>query len=53
MAGDCRRLGDLDAARRHLRLGLAAADERDDDGNGRTIRGGLDGLDERLTALSP
>ena len=41
MAGDCRRLGDLDAARRHLRLGLAAADRLDGDGYGHLVRDGV------------
>src|SRR5690349_19674286 len=42
------RLGEVDDAREHLRLGLAAVDELPDDGYGQMIRGGLDGLAERL-----
>jgi hypothetical protein len=43
-----RRLGDLTAARRHLELGLAAVPALGDDGYGRMIRAGLDGLAARL-----
>jgi hypothetical protein len=45
---DYRKLGDVAAARRHLALGLAAAGTLPDDGYGAMIRGGLDGLSERL-----
>jgi hypothetical protein len=45
---DYRKLGDLDAARRHQELGTAAAPALLDDGYGRMIRGGLDRLRERL-----
>lgn len=46
---DChRRLGDLDAAREHLARGQAAAGALPDDGYGQMIRGGLEGLAERL-----
>jgi hypothetical protein len=42
------RLGELDDAQEHLRLGLAAVDELPDDGYGQLIRGGLERLAERL-----
>lgn len=45
-----RRLGNPDAARRHLALGLHALDALPDDGYGRLIRGGLDRLAARLEA---
>ena len=43
-----RKLGDLDSARRHLDLGLAAVGALGEDGYGAMIRRGLDGLAERL-----
>lgn len=43
-----RKLGELDRAREHLRLGRAAEPALDDDGYGRMVTGGLDGLEERL-----
>jgi hypothetical protein len=43
-----RRLGDGDRAREHLERGLAAVDALPDDGYGRMIRGGLEGLAGRL-----
>src|SRR3954447_4872471 len=45
---DYRKLGDPEAARRHLDLGLAAAGTLPDDGYGAMIRGGLEGLAARL-----
>jgi hypothetical protein len=45
---DYRKLGDLDAARRHQELGTAATPGLPDDGYGRMIRGGLKRLSERL-----
>jgi hypothetical protein len=45
---DYRKVGDAEAARRHLELGLAAAGALPDDGYGRLIRGGLEGLAQRL-----
>jgi hypothetical protein len=50
LGDDYRRLGDLDAARRHLELGLAATSQLDDNGYGRMIRKGLERLAERLDA---
>lgn len=47
--GDCyRRIGAPGLARKHLRLGLAAAGALPDDGYGRMVRRGLDRLAERL-----
>lgn len=45
-----RRLGDADAARKHLLLGRQALDALSDDGYGQLIRGGLDRLAARLEA---
>jgi hypothetical protein len=45
-----RKVGDLDAAGRHLRLGLAAVPDLAHDGYGAMIRRGLAGLGERLAA---
>jgi len=45
---DYRKVGDLEAARRHLEQGLAASGSLPDDGYGRMIRGGLEGLAQRL-----
>lgn len=45
---DYRKVGDPQAARRHLDLGLAAAAALPDDGYGAMIRGGLEGLAQRL-----
>ena len=45
---DYRKIGDAEAARRHLELGLAAAGALPDDGYGQMIRGGLEGLAQRL-----
>jgi hypothetical protein len=45
---DYRKLGDPEAARRHLDLGVAAAGTLPDDGYGAMIRGGLEGLAQRL-----
>ena len=45
---DYRKVGDTGAARRHLELGLAAVGTLPDDGYGRLIRGGLQGLAQRL-----
>jgi hypothetical protein len=45
-----RRLGDTEAAHRHLALGRRALDALPDDGYGRLIRGGLDRLAARLEA---
>lgn len=50
---DHRKLGDLDAARRHLELGRAAASTLADDGYGQMIRGGLDSLADRLGEAPP
>jgi hypothetical protein len=44
-----RKLGDLDSARLHLSQGQAAAAALDDDGYGRTVKRGLDGLANRLS----
>jgi hypothetical protein len=44
-----RRLGDLESARRHAKLGLAAASALSDDGYGRGIRVGLKRLAGRLS----
>jgi hypothetical protein len=43
-----RKLGDGARAREHLDRGLAAVDTLPDDGYGRIIRGGLEGLAQRL-----
>ncbi|MGY1636276.1 hypothetical protein ACI78V_06445 [Geodermatophilus sp. SYSU D00742] len=48
LAEDHHRLGDLAAARRHLRLGQQAASALDDDPSGSRIRGALAALAERL-----
>ncbi len=49
--GECyRKLGDLDAAREHLRRGRAAVGALADDGYGRLVVTGLDRLAERLAA---
>src|SRR3954451_15095245 len=45
---DYRKVGDVGSARPHLELGLAAAGSLPDDGYGAMIRGGLEGLAERL-----
>src|SRR4051794_35640111 len=45
---DYRKVGDQAAAQRHLSLGRAAAGALPDDGYGQMIRGGLEGLAERL-----
>lgn len=45
-----RKLGDLDQARQHLRRASAVVSTLPDDGYGRTIKGALDRLAERLTA---
>jgi hypothetical protein len=45
---DYRKIGDAEAARRHLELGRAAAGALPDDGYGQLIRGGLEGLAQRL-----
>ena len=45
---DYRRIGDAEAGRRHLELGRAAAGALPDDGYGQMIRGGLEGLAQRL-----
>jgi len=45
---DYRKIGDAEAARRHLELGQAAAGALPDDGYGQMIRGGLEGLAQRL-----
>jgi hypothetical protein len=45
-----RRLGDVDEARRHLELGLAATAALPDDGYRQMIRMGLDRLAQRLDA---
>jgi hypothetical protein len=45
---DYRTIGDVESARRHLELGVAAAGALPDDGYGRMIRGGLEGLAQRL-----
>jgi hypothetical protein len=50
---DYRRIGDTEAARRHLAQGLAAAGALPDDGYGRMIRGGLEGLSRRLGEAAP
>ncbi len=47
-----RKLGDVDAARRHLALGLVAVDDLQDDGYGAMIRRGLNGLQDRLEQTS-
>src|SRR3954468_11073747 len=45
---DYRKVGNAEAARRHLGLGLTAAGALPDDGYGAMIRGGLEGLAQRL-----
>lgn len=51
--GECyRKLGDLDAARDHLRRGQAAAGALGDDGYGQLVKGGLDRLADRLGPAS-
>jgi hypothetical protein len=45
---DYRKVGNPEAARRHLGLGLAAVGALPDDGYGAMIRGGLEGLAQRL-----
>jgi hypothetical protein len=50
---DYRKLGDPESARRHLELGRAAAGALPDDGYGRLIRGGLEGLAQRLGEAGP
>ena len=45
-----RKVGDLDAARRHLDLGRGAAAALPEDDYGAMIRGGLDALESRLAA---
>jgi hypothetical protein len=47
LGDDHLRLGDLEAARHHLDLGRAAVPALADDGYGRMIRAGLDGLAAR------
>ncbi|MDQ2729505.1 MAG: hypothetical protein M3Y91_16960 [Actinomycetota bacterium] len=44
-----RRLGDLELARAHLRLGQAALGALDDDGYAQMVKGGLDRLAGRLS----
>jgi len=47
--GECyRKLGQVDRAREHLELGLAAVDFLADDGFGATIKRGLASLGERF-----
>lgn len=46
----CRRLGDLDRAREHLRQGQAGIDALGDDAYGQLIRSGLDRLAQQLAA---
>ncbi|WP_199702783.1 hypothetical protein [Jiangella rhizosphaerae] len=53
LADAYRRLGELDAARSHAVLALAACDELDDDGYGRMIRAGVARLAERLDDVDP
>ena len=48
-----RRIGDLDLAREHLAQGRAAVVALTDDAYGEMIKGGLDRLEERLTAPGP
>ncbi len=43
------RLGDLELARAHLRLGQAALGALGDDGYGQMVRSGLDRLADRLS----
>jgi hypothetical protein len=50
---DYRRIGDPEAARRHLELGRAAAGALPADGYGQMIRGGLEGLAQRLGEAGP
>ncbi|MEV6862819.1 hypothetical protein AB0M44_17695 [Streptosporangium subroseum] len=45
-----RKLGDLGHARDHLERGRAAIDALGDDGYGKMIRAGLEGLADRLPA---
>lgn len=44
-----RKLGDLDRARFHLNQGQAAVSVLGDDGYGQIVKGGLDGLANRLS----
>ncbi len=44
-----RRLGDLELARAHLRLGHGALGALGDDGYARMVKGGLDRLADRLS----
>jgi hypothetical protein len=46
-----RKLGDVEKATDHLVLGRAAVDALGDDGYGRMIAGGLDGLADRLRSV--
>jgi hypothetical protein len=46
-----RKLGDLDRAREHLERGRAVVSTLPDDGYGRTIKGALDGLADRLASI--
>ena len=50
LAEDCRKLGDLAAARRHLAEGREASRHLGDGAYADMVRGGLEGLAERLTA---
>lgn len=52
LAEDHRKLGDLDAARRHLALGQQHAGHLHDDGYGRMIKAGLQRLAESLARAS-
>jgi hypothetical protein len=50
--GECyRKLGELDRAREHLKLGQDSVTALGDDGYGLMIKGGLDRLSERLTSV--
>ena len=53
LAEDHRKLGDLEAARRHVTLGLQSAVHLQDDGYGHMIHAGLQRLADRLAAPSP
>lgn len=50
---DYRKLGDLDAARRHLQFGQAAAANLGSDEYGTMIRGGLQALADRIDGHQP
>jgi hypothetical protein len=50
---DYRKLGELPPARRHLELGLAAAQGLGDDGYSTMIKGGLERLADRLAETQP